>query len=109
MSEIKAPTRRVAVTESIDMRVMQINIDYHITKLQKEGRQYFSKSAVISALNKDMGWPVFSDDNSVNTFEKLFTGAASKYIPTPGNRDTYSFQLKQSLTQLLIGKILRSK
>lgn len=109
MSEIKAPVRRIAVTESIDMRVMQINIDYHITKLQKEGRQYFSKSAVISALNKDMGWPVLSDKNSLSTFERLFTGAASKYIPTPGNRDTYSFQLKQSLTQLLIGKILRSK
>jgi len=109
MTTIKAPIRRVAVTESIDMRIMQDNIHYHIIKLQKEGRQYFSKSAIISALNKDMGWPVLSDDTSVKTFEKLFTGAASRYISTPGNRDTYSFQLKQSLTQLLIGKILRSR
>lgn len=107
INKIQTNSRRVAVTETLDLRELQSQIQFHIRALQKTGHQYFTKSAVLQNMNEDIGWPVKSDDNSMEQFKLLFSKEVSKYQPSSSRRNAYSFQLKPASNHMILTKILR--
>jgi hypothetical protein len=107
VEKISNNTRRVAVTENVDTRVLKHGIQFHILFLQKEGKGHFSKSTVLERLNEDIGFPVKSDRQSMNLFSRLFEEEVSRYQPSLRGRNCYSFQLKPAPNHTVQTKILK--
>jgi hypothetical protein len=99
--------RRVAVVETLDLRVLQDNLKFHISFIQKEGKKHFSQSMVMSRMIDDIGWPVKSDAKSMDLFKQLFTREVSRYQPSLKGRNCYSFQLKSAPNHHIQSKVLR--